>query len=93
MTWDEAHAALDLLAAELSDAVNMQPLTLTKAERDVLLTLPDEITAKIEAILAKYTPSGEDVRIPIVQKALAQIILKAPGLLKAARIGYEVQGA
>jgi hypothetical protein len=70
---------------------NMDSFKLTQKESEILKTIPEETMAQVDKQHASYTPTvGFDVRKELTLKGIAQILLNADAIDKAAALGYSM---
>lgn len=89
MTHEEYIEAIKALQESMLEAVgNIDTLELTKEERTVIDSLPDEKKRLIDSLLSKYQAGPIDVRRNMIEKGIATLILKGgPTLRRAWKLG------
>jgi hypothetical protein len=66
---------------------------LSKEERKALDLLPPEIMARVDELLAAYSPQSPlDIGAALVAKGLARLMMERKNMLSAMKIGYEYGG-
>jgi len=81
---EKADAIADAVTARIESGFSWK---LTPAEIRVLKDAPG--IAEADAILAKYTPSGLDVRREMVLKGIALAMLALPDIARAVNLGWD----
>lgn len=90
----ESYASkVDDIADAVSANVDLSAFTLTKEEKALLASLPQDIIDVIERERAKVQgPFGLDVRDAVLYKALAQMMKHTKEYVQAIRLGYDMGG-